>query len=106
MLNGRVLIPGGTEGFAEVIQASDAKLGGRAGELTIGAPYLTIGDQRIRLKRLRYGPSTGRGAETEAMVAAALVGIPGMFITGRNVEVKSGTRANAVLVADTVVSVR
>jgi hypothetical protein len=103
MIDGRILVPEGAEGFAEVIQASKARMMGKAGELVLGMPYLEVGGQRVSLKRLRYGPSTGKGNDMTATVATAAIGLPGMLISGGNVRIARGARANAVVSADTLV---
>jgi hypothetical protein len=102
-VDGKVVIPAGTEGVAEVIQSSPGRFGGKAGELVIGAPYLTLGTQRINLKRFGYGPSSGRDRFGQTVVATALVGIAGMLIQGGNIDVASGAPAHAVVTADTFV---
>ena len=104
-VDGKIMIPAGTEGHAEVIQASKARMMGKAGELTLGMARLELHGQRIPLKRLRYGRSSGHSATTETMVATALVGIPGMLITGGNVDVQSGARANALVAAETHITI-
>jgi hypothetical protein len=105
-VDGRVVIPAGTQGFAEVIQASKARIGGKAGELSMGLPYLMLNGQRIGLKRFAYGPASGADRSTQVIVATALVGIAGMFISGGNIDVHSGARANAVVTTDTFVPVQ
>jgi hypothetical protein len=103
-VEGRELIPAGTHGFAEVIQASKARMMGKAGELVIGMPYLELRGQQISLKRLRYGPSTGKGNDTLTTVAVAAVGIAGLLISGGNIDVSSGTRVNAIVSSDTLIA--
>lgn len=104
-IDGHIVVPEGSEGFAEVIQASKARMMGKAGELVLGMPYLEVGGQRVPLKRLRYGPSTGKGNDMTAAVATAAVGLPGMLISGGNVRIARGARAHAVVTADTIVAV-
>ena len=101
MVGGQVVIPKGTEGSAEVIQASKARMMGKAGELVLGVPYLLLADRRINLKRLRYGRSSGHDATQETMIVTAAVGIVGMVIAGGNVDIQTGAQANAVVSADT-----
>lgn len=106
-VDGKIVIPAGTTGSAEVIQASRGAFGGKAGELVIGAPYLMLGTQRIGLKRLRYGPASGRDRTNEAMWISAMAGgIFGMLDGGGNIDVKTGSRANAVVTTETFVPVQ
>jgi hypothetical protein len=105
-VGGRVVLPAGTTGYAEVIQVSHRSVGGRPGELTLGLPYLTLGGQRIGLKRLRFGSLPAADRTQQAVIAMALVGIAGGLFTGGSVDIKSGTRANAVVTADTFIPVQ
>jgi hypothetical protein len=104
-VDGRVVLPAGTAGTAEVIQVSHRAIGGKPGELTLGLPCLIVGGQRIGLKRLRYGPSSGADRTQQATIAMALVGIAGGLITGGSVDIKSGTRMNAVVTTDTFIPI-
>ena len=104
-VDGHIVLPAGTTGTAEVIQVSHRAIGGKPGELTLGLPSLILGEQRIGLKRLRYGPSSGADRTQQATIAMALVGIAGGLITGGSVDIKSGTRMNAVVTADTFVPI-
>jgi hypothetical protein len=106
-VDGTVVIPNGTEGYAEVIQVSPARFGGKAGELVIGAPYLMLGTQKIGLKRLAYGPLSGRDRTAEATVISAVAGgIFGMLDGGGNIDVQSGARAHDVVTSDTFIPVQ
>lgn len=103
MVGGVEIAPLGTTGTAEVIQASKGRMMGKAGELTLAARYLEINGRRIPLKRLRYGPSSGRGADTAAFLTTAMIGLPGMLIAGGNIDIQDGARANAMVAADTFI---
>ena len=104
-VDGQVAIPKGAEGFAEVIQASKARMMGKAGELVLEMPYLEVAGQRVPLKRLRYGPNTGKGNDMAATVTTAAIGLPGMLISGGNVRIARGARANAVVTSDILVAI-
>lgn len=104
MVDGRVLVPVGTTGVAEVIQASKARMMGKAGELTLAARYIELNGTRIPLKRFQFGRSSGRSNVTETMVATALIGLPGLLISGGNIDVAAGARANAVIARETLVA--
>ncbi|WP_344697341.1 hypothetical protein [Sphingomonas rosea] len=96
-----LLIPAGSPVVAEVIQASPARMMGKAGELTLAARYVEVGGTRITLKRFRFGTGNGKDNTGTTMAATALIGLPGMLISGGNVDVAVGARANAVVVSDT-----
>jgi hypothetical protein len=66
-----------------------------------------LGTQRISLKRLRYGPSSGRDRTGEAMIISAVAGgIFGLMDGGGNIDVQAGARANAVVTSDTFIPVQ
>jgi hypothetical protein len=95
-----LLVPKGSKVVAEVIQASPARIMGKAGELTPAARWIKLDGETIPLKRFRFGQSSGKDNAGTAMIATALIGLPGMFISGGNVDVAPGARANAVVVRD------
>jgi len=103
-VDGRIIVPAGTTGAAEVIQASKARMMGKAGELTMAARYLEMEGVRIPLKRFQFGRSSGRSNTTETMIATALIGLPGMLISGGNIDVAPGARANAVVARETFIA--
>ena len=74
---------------------------GKAGELVLGLPYLEFRGERVALKRFRYGASSGRGNDMAAVIATTAIGLPGLLISGGNVHIAPGTRANAVVTSDT-----
>lgn len=102
-VDGKIVVPEGTEGLAEVIQASKARMMGKGGELVLGLPFLELNGQRIPLKRMRFGPSTGKGNDMLTTVAVASIGLPGLLISGGNVDIAKGARANAVVTNDTFI---
>ena len=99
-IDGRIVVPAGTTGAAEVIQASKARMMGKAGELTMAARYLELQGVKIPLKRFQFG----RSNTTETMIATALIGLPGMLISGGNIDVAPGARANAVVARETFIA--
>jgi hypothetical protein len=110
VVQGHIVAAAGTRGVAEVIQASKARMLGKAGELTLAARFLEVDGTRIPLKRLAYGRSQGSdpaGAVT-ALGAAAAATMPVastalIFISGGNIEIKSGAPATAVVAQDTLI---
>lgn len=96
-----LLIPRGSRVVAEVIQASPARMMGKAGELTLAARFVEVDGQQVPLKRFRFGNATGKDNQGTAMIATALIGLPGMFISGGNIDVAAGARANATVTRDT-----
>lgn len=102
IVDGQVLIPAGTAGIGEVVHSAKSGAGGKGGELILAARYLELGSIRIPLRSFRYGRSQGSDSSktinTMNVAAAAFVpalAIAGLFITGGNVDIPAGTRANA-----------
>ena len=102
VVDGREVAPAGTSGVGEVVHAARARAGGKAGELILAARYLDLNGTRIPLRTLRYGRRQGidnSGAvNTGNMVAAAVLpvaSVVGFLISGGEVNIPAGTRANA-----------
>jgi hypothetical protein len=105
IVDGRIVVPAGTMGEGQVIQAAKSGWGGKAGELVVTARYLDFGGVRIPLRRFRMGqPDTGEDRKDEAFVATMVVPVAGFFMNGGEKEVAPGTRANAIVAADTDIS--
>ena len=99
VLAGRTLVPAGTEGGGEVIEAKRPGLAGKPGVLILAARYLAFGDVRIPLGHLRYG-QTGRNNEVASIVAMAAIGLPGALVGGGDVKAAAGLRASAKVTSD------
>lgn len=95
-LDGRELVPAGTMGAGEVVHASPARAGGKAGELLLAGRYLSFGDQRLLLRGFKFGQS-GKDNASTAAVTMALIGPLGALIRGGQFEVPAGTRVRAKL---------
>jgi hypothetical protein len=110
LIDGHMIAPAGTKAVAEVIQASKSGLMGKAGELTFAARYVEIGTTRVPLKRFGYGRTQGTdpsGTLNTLNVAAAaampIASVALIFVSGGNVDIKSGAPAHAVVATDTFV---
>jgi hypothetical protein len=111
MAAGRVLVPAGTPGVGEVVHAARARAMGKAGELILAARYLQLGETRIMLRSLRIGAQQGRdssGTVTTMNVVAAgtipALSLVAFVITGGEVNVPAGTRAQAQTAAEIVLA--
>lgn len=97
-----VLLPAGLTGGGEVVHAAGPSLGGKPGEVILAARYLDYDGRRIPLKGMKLGRAgQDNGA---ASLAVSMVTPIGMFIPGGHVEIVAGSRANAKLAADTILS--
>jgi hypothetical protein len=96
MLDGKTIVPAGAVGKGEVIHSAKARAGGKAGELILTARYIEDRGQKILLRSFKYGATTGASNSDSALIAGAVMGAPlVLFISGGNVDVPAGTRAQA-----------
>ena len=98
-IDGVELIPAGTPGEGEVIDASHAGLAGKAGEIVVAARFLQLGDRRIALRGMKLGGS-GANRTDAVMVASLAVGVVGVLIQGGDVTYPEGYPATAKLNED------
>jgi hypothetical protein len=96
----------GTTVEGVVIHAAKGGMGGKSGELLLGARRLILADGvSIPLRSFKLGPARGKNNETLAFATAAAVGLPALFITGGSARIPAGTVANAKISADTEIPV-
>lgn len=95
----RYVIPAGTPGKGWVVHANSPKLGGKAGELVLGARYLMLGDVQIPLRSLKVG-GTGKDNTGLANGVMAVAGVAGVFISGGDSRVAYGMQATAKIAQD------
>ena len=100
VVNGVEVVPAGTEGKGQVVHAAKAGWGGKAGELIVAARFIDFQGVHIPLRRLRMG-GIGQDRVGEAFVAASVVPLAGFLVSGGEKEIPAGTRANAIVSADT-----
>jgi hypothetical protein len=106
-INGQIVLPAGTMGGGEVLDASKSGMGGRSGKLVLSGRFIEFRGQRIRIRGLQSvqaGKDNSRAA-FNTMLWVPYVGFLGGFIQGGDIEVPSGTPAQALLAADFVVTV-
>lgn len=101
VVDGKVLVPAGTTGVGEVIDAAKAGFMGKPGELMLAARYLDYNGARIKLRGLRLGGQGNDNADL-TMVLSMAVGIPALFVQGGEINIPVGARAEAKLAADLI----
>lgn len=98
VIDGKVVVPAGVMGLGQIVHAAGPSIGGKPGELILAARFLQFGDQRISLKAMKLGKA---GNDNSAAVLIGSMITPlAMFVTGGQVEIPAGTRANAKIAAD------
>lgn len=100
IVDGRELIPAGTTGMGQVIHAAKSGGGGKAGELLLAARYVEINGVRVPLRRFKLGTSGAQKAD-EAFAVGFVVPFGQLLVKGKEIEFPAGTRANAIVAADT-----
>lgn len=105
VVDGLTIVEAGATGGGEVIDAARSGIGGRNGKLIISGRYIEVAGQRARIRGLQAvlaGEDNSREA-VNTMIVVPYVGWVGGFITGGEIEIPAGTRAQARLAADVVV---
>ncbi len=100
VVNGQVLIPAGTPGVGEVVDAAPGGMAGKGGKLVLAARYLEFNGQQVPLRTLRLsGGGVDRNGLVMGLSMAGGIGgsVAAMFIPGGEVLVPMGTVAEAKL---------
>ncbi len=93
VVDGREVIPAGTKGRGEIIHAKKTGVG-VGGELVLAARYLSLGDKQLRLRSLKFN-GAGRDQQGLALAVGAAVGLPGLLIRGKHIDLPIGAFADA-----------
>jgi hypothetical protein len=96
--DGVTLVPAGAEGAGEVIDVGRSGIGGKPAKLIIAARYVDYQGVRLSLGHFRFG-AAGDDRVNTSMAISIAVGLPGLFVTGGEVNVPVGTRGKAQLIA-------
>ena len=105
VVNGQIVLPAGTPGVGEVVDASQPGYGSKAAKLVLAARSLTHGGVSIPLRSLQLN-AVGKGASKEvdaagvAGMAFAPLGLAALAMKGGQVTVPAGAQANAKLASD------
>lgn len=107
VIDGVEVVPAGTIGGGEVIDAHRSGMGGRQGVLNLSGRYLEIGGQRVRIRGMQVfsaGEDNTREAVNSMIIIGGAVGATlGIIIQGGEVEIPAGSRAQARIAAATTV---
>lgn len=98
-IDGELIVPAGSPAMGEVIHAARPGASGKAGELILVVRWLRAGDNEVKLRSFtagngedRYGLATGLGVT---------LGIPALFVVGKNLVLPAGTDVYAKVTTDT-----
>ena len=99
--DGKVVVPAGTTGVGQVIDASPAGALGKPAKLLLAARYLDFNGAQIKLRTFQLGRvGVDNTGAIMAMSFVPIVGLGAMFMHGGEIEVPVGTRGQAKLVED------
>jgi hypothetical protein len=93
-----VLIPAGSGGEGEVVDAAKAKNGGRAGKLVLAARFVTVDGKPVRLRSFTAG--SGKDRSNASYSVAVTVSAWAMFMHGGEIVIPAGTEVNAKTAED------
>lgn len=99
IVDGHEVIPAGALGVGEVVHSKKRGGGGAGGELILAARYLEVGDRQLPLRSMSVAV-IGLDQMEKAQMMTALVGVFGMSVKGRDVEVRKGRLADAKTAKD------
>ena len=93
MLNGQVVIPGGSRAVGEIMTVRNKGMWGKSGDFTGRVSYVEANGRQIKLN----GSFTDRGETGTGGVVAAVAFLPvaGFFVTGTSAHLPAGTHVTA-----------
>lgn len=96
----RIIVPAGSPAIGEVVHAAKPGMSGKAGELILATRSISVGEHIIKLRSFTAGNGENRlGLATGLGVT---LGIPALFVVGKNLVLPAGTDVYAKVTADTV----
>lgn len=98
-VDGRVLIPAGTEALGQVVHAAKSGGGGKAGELILAARAIKLPRGDVKL-RSGFG-AAGQQRTGAALATSIAVGVFGLFVHGKELLLPAGTPVSARVAEDT-----
>lgn len=95
-----VVIPAGSPAIGEVVHAAKPGMSGKAGELILATRWLSTGAHEVKLRSFTAGNGENRLALATGL--GVTLGIPGLFVVGKNLVLPAGTDVYAKVAADTL----
>lgn len=97
-----IVVPAGSPAIGEVVHAAKPGMSGKAGELILATRSLSVGDHEIKLRSFTAGNGENRLALATGL--AVTLGVPALFVVGKNLVLPAGTDVYAKVTADTLLS--
>jgi len=98
-VDGELIVPAGSPAIGEVIHAAKPGASGKAGELILVVRWLRAGDHEVKLRSFTAGNGEDRYALATGL--GVTLGIPALFVVGKNLVLPAGTDVYAKVTADT-----
>lgn len=95
-----IVVPAGSPAIGEVVHAAKPGMSGKAGELILATRALSIGEHEVKLRSFTAGNGENRLALATGL--GVTLGIPALFVVGKNLVLPAGTDVYAKVTADTV----
>ena len=96
-----VLIPVGTPAIGQVVHAAKSATGGKPGELILAARYLELPQGQVKL-RSSFG-AAGKSRTGAALATTIAIGVLGLLVRGKQVELPVGSPLSARIAVDTAI---
>jgi hypothetical protein len=94
-----VIVPAGSPAIGEVVHAAKPGMSGKAGELILVARFLRVGEHEVKLRSFVAGNGENRLALATGLGMA--LGLPALFVVGKNLVLPADTNVYAKVSADT-----
>lgn len=95
-----IVVPAGSPAIGEVVHAAKSGMSGKAGELILATRMLSIGEHEVKLRSFTAGNGENRLALATGL--GVTLGLPALFVVGKNLVLPAGTDVYAKVTADTV----
>lgn len=94
-----IIVPAGSPAIGEVVHAAKPGMSGKAGELILVARFLRVGEHEVKLRSFVAGNGDNRLALATGLGMA--LGLPALFVVGKNLVLPADTNVYAKVSADT-----
>jgi len=95
-----IIVPAGSPAIGEVVHAAKPGMSGKAGELILATRWFRVGDHEVKLRSFTAGNGENRLALATGL--GVTLGIPALFVVGKNLALPAGTDVYAKVTADTL----
>jgi hypothetical protein len=98
----QVVIPAGTPAVGQVVHAQKSGGGGKPGELILAARHIDLPQGQIKLHS-SFG-AAGKDRTNASMAVSVALGVMGLFVHGKNIDLPVGSALSARVAEDTPIT--